>query len=197
MRLFELEEPDVLMKKIKKNCSSYLDVLIQTKKLLYRGIKPVLHDNQIAFIGKNQTNRPPLTSAVEAQIQFDKFLKQLGVKALRSNSTFCTSSIRSAEYFGNLYAIFPFNGCPFAWSKTRDDLILGPYSRYLKDVAGPNGKKIALTRFQTEYNIDFKDLAGAINSGHEIWFSGKYYALDYEHYKPQIYSLLGILTNKG
>jgi len=111
---------------IDKNCSDFLKVAKQTKKLLYRGQDDA---SLPIFVGYPRADREPKDSNKAAQALADKYLTMLGFKALRSNSLFCTSNFGQADGYGNVYAIFPKNGFHYTWSTEHDDLVIDSVSQ--------------------------------------------------------------------
>ena len=111
---------------IDKNCSDFLKVAKQTKKLLYRGQDDA---SLPIFVGYPRADREPKDSNKAAQALADKYLTMMGFKALRSNSLFCTSNFGQADGYGNVYAIFPKNGFHYTWSTEHDDLVIDSVSQ--------------------------------------------------------------------
>jgi hypothetical protein len=104
-----------LIKKIKKDCSRYYPLIIQTP--LYRGLA---HTYLHAFTGRSHNDRRVRNSVAMVSKTVDNILRILQIKTRRSNSIFATSSRTMAHYFGNLYVIFPKNNADFLWFRNPD-----------------------------------------------------------------------------
>lgn len=114
-------ELQAVVKKIRTECSDYLEIFDKTGMRLYRGFKQASY---LAFEGHSRTDREAYDSPQTSQQLFDKASVQLGIKALRSNSVFTSSKENVAEQYGRVYVFFPKNGVPYTWSKTKADIIL-------------------------------------------------------------------------
>jgi len=109
---------------IRKNCHHYLQIMIDQKSLIYRGIRNERESTNEFIIGNSFNERRPKDSAIESQKLWDRIVDQLGIKAKRSNSIFVTSDRNQASRYGKKYMIFPFNDSVFSWSKTSKDIVL-------------------------------------------------------------------------
>jgi len=224
MRAKELEYPDFEQQQldfenqkinfdlISDNCQQYLQGMRQAGRCLFRGIRGDKENPQdlTQFIGSSRDSRYPTGSHVIAQTEFDSYLQKLDVKALRSKSTFITSDYSFAGDFGTEFAIFPFDGCPFAWSRKFKDLILHPedirlivnpnakpkHMQYMlngtTDVVDSVSEHEKLHRFMDHYQIDDNDLISAIRSRHEIWFTGKYVGIRWQLNEEEILKFIGV-----
>ena len=218
MRAKELEYPDFEQQQldfenqklnfdlISDNCQQYLQGMRQAGRCLFRGIRGTreVATNQSEFVNSSKPNRLTMHSDIPAQNKFDKYLKKLDVKALRSNSTFVTSDFSMAGEFGNIYAIFPFDNCPFAWSRKFKDIILHneDLTAVVKRISfnsvyNPPGSDSTveheeLHRFIDYYQIDDNDLVAAIRSRHEIWFTGKYVGIRWQLNEEAILKFIGV-----
>ena len=115
---------------IKRDCSQYLIAMQKAKQLIVRGMQWDECRELDMFKGKSRAKRNPLDSDPQTQKLFDNCLVKLGFKALRSNSTFCTSNIEAASGYGLTYILFPFNSSPFTWSTRMNDLVLNNKDLY-------------------------------------------------------------------
>ena len=111
------------------------------------------------------------------QEEYDEFATKLGIKALRSNSIFTTTSVSQAISYGRVYVIFPFNSDDFSWSQTHRDIVLQPSS---------NLNILDLKAFQQVFKLDQTDLDAALKSGHEILVHGTYIAIRKEIYEDML-----------
>jgi len=192
MRLFELEDKlDYLF--IKEHCGKSLRAMKLTMKCLFRGVSNVESQMKPMFIGSNQNNRSPTHSSIPGQKQFDEYLMKLNIKALRSNSIFATSNLDMARSYGIAYAVFPFDNCSFAWSRNTRDQVIYPedMKKFRTSVFDKNDTmKDELKRFQDYYAIDDSDFQGALRSGHALWFTGKYAAIEWKKNQEAIDELI-------
>ena len=116
--------------KIQKECSKYLKVFDATHRVLYRGTKKT----GVIFEGESIENRRPMDSSKSDTLRYDNLMTLLGIKALRSNSIFTTSSLDSSSDYGQIsYVIIPKNTAVFSWSRIHNDLILDHMGSYVKD----------------------------------------------------------------
>ena len=162
-------------KAIAPNCSESISACKNGGRFMYRGFSSA----QPVVRGRSWNDREPVDSDYELSIRFDKMLKALGFKALRSNSIFVTSSLKTASYFGTSYIIFPVNGFNYTYTSFKD-LSLNPES---EDTLGNEWMTSDDPQvFYQEFHPKNKDLAVAIANGVEIYVNGQYYALKYNMY---------------
>lgn len=108
-------------------CSQFIPHMQQAGKLLFRGTR----DDADQFEGRSREDRQTKDSKSEISDKFDEIMSELGVKALRSNSIYTTSSYGFASAYGhNVYIIFPKNGFHFL-STNKRDLILERWSQLM------------------------------------------------------------------
>lgn len=175
MDLNDRDKIENLIKFIKENCSIFLD--FSDVRTLYRGIKG--ENKGAIFLGNSRNDRRVKDSRPDIQLAVDTKLTELGFKALRSNSIYCTGSISTASVYGDIYAIFPIDGADYLWSETRYDLA--------EAFGGQNGVSVnnrTIEDFQEDFkfNNDMIDLERAIASSREILVHGKYIAISINHY---------------
>jgi hypothetical protein len=169
---------------IERECSDYVAACKATGKVLYRGV----NSHVGAFMSAPWKERIPMSTKSNVQKDFDDGLSAAGFTALRSNSIYATSKIGTAgKYSPNTYVIAPRNDCNFTWSRHIEDFwvfmqqqpAIGGFTpeddgiiRFLMATTG------ALSVQDLFKDLGFKkdDLAGAINSGNEVYISGIYYA---------------------
>lgn len=183
MRLFELRTATNKSQEItsldavqiiKNKCSDFLKIATNTNCLLFRGMD--IRDIKI-FIGEPHKNRNPLSNRIDFQNAFDKALTACNFTALRKNSIFCSNSIQTAECYGNVYAIFPFNGFDFTWSPKIEDAysdIDEPLDLFIKELAkNPDLIKSKYMYTNTKFNL-------ALKSSNEIIIKSEFLAVPYE-----------------
>jgi len=172
-------------KAIAPNCSESLAACKNGGRFMYRGFSSA----QPIVRGRSWDDREPVDSDQKLSRRFDSMLKALGFKALRSNSIFVTSALKTASYFGTSYIIFPINGFNYTYTSFMD-LSLNPESE------GTLGNEWMTSNdprvFYEEFHPRNKDLAVAINQGVEIYINGQYYALKYNMYGEYLSKKLSI-----
>jgi hypothetical protein len=122
----ENEVFELWKEQIKNDCSFYWEnVRSAEKRALYRGIRGA-HQS---FIKKEvRQDRKPLATRNELHFAADEsFERVFGFKA-RSQAIFATGLTSDAEYYGNVYIIFPIGKFQFVWSKKIGDL----YGNFMK-----------------------------------------------------------------
>lgn len=154
--------PESIAKFIMKHCSEFLEVAKSTKNFLYRGDSNHIED---FFIGRTKEDRNPLNSMPHEQIGFDAAIANLGFKALRSNSIFCTTKRMWAASYGRCYIIFPMNGFDFTWSPNVSDFYQANFR--IRD----------WDAFARSCDYKNSDLVGALSSTNEILIHGKFVAI--------------------
>jgi len=108
-------------------CSEFIPHMQAAHKLLYRGTR----NDEDQFEGRSREDRQTKDSSSQVSAKFDQMLSELGVKALRSNSIYTTSSYGFASAYGhNVYIIFPKNGFNFLGTNKRD-LILENWTQLM------------------------------------------------------------------
>lgn len=208
MRLFELENSDsdfakvmfgsaieFSVKTIRENCQQFLAeskfYFHNKNHVLYRGTND---HNTNYFLGSSKNDRKPRDTNINIQNAIDYKLEEAGFIARRGNSTFCWGREHSARDYGNIYAIFPFDGYSYTWSTGYHDftgdfnprLYLNiPVDLYLASLNNNTlfnqlSNKIMsdpINMFLEETGYMNNDLIEAIDSGNEIMINGKYIAV--------------------
>lgn len=170
------------VKLIEKDCSESLTAMKQVKQFLYRGIKQTTSSISNAQVvhGRSRNNRKSLAGFDEKQLRVDEVLARNGFIALRSNSIFCSGSMAEAKSYGALYMVFPLNGFSLTWAEHIDDLLL-------TNISPIDDSMIERMGFRGF------DLAGAIDSGNEIYIHGEYYSFNsnkfYQVFNDYFFSL--------
>lgn len=92
---------------LEKNCSEILKVYKSAGKFLYRGVKA---GNVATIKARVRTDRKPRYLHPKLQELADEVAKEMGAKALRGNSLFCSTKEDIAGTWGDAYIVFPRNG---------------------------------------------------------------------------------------
>jgi len=92
---------------LEKNCSEILKVYKSAGKFLYRGVKT---GNMATIKARVRTDRKPGFLPPKLQELADEVAKEMGAKALRGNSLFCSTKEDIAGTWGAAYIVFPRNG---------------------------------------------------------------------------------------
>ena len=88
---------------------------------------------------------------------FDGCATQLGIKALRLNSIFTSSSKQAVQIYGNTYIIIPEDSADFSCSLTSDDIVLTSNSfddLYDLPIELINKSRLELSKYQHLINDD-------------------------------------------
>jgi hypothetical protein len=157
---------DEVLQSIPVCCSFYASAVKKPRKLLYRGVSGCMDEY---FIARPRTDRRPLTTPLQVHDSFVAWLDRNGFVANRQNSLFTTSDIRSTEKYGNVYAIFPFDGFDFTWSPACRDLFCHWNERTGTDQTVPVAPMLEQLHYTKE------DLKGAIVSGNEVMVASRPY----------------------
>jgi len=117
---------------IEPNCKQILELYRSyPDKFFYRGSATA---PKRMFRGSSRTDRRPKDSLLMLSELFDLELKNLGMTALRSNSTFVISDYRYAGLFGEVYIVFPVDGFSYTHTSFRDiEIDLGSYGSHWKN----------------------------------------------------------------
>jgi hypothetical protein len=175
------KQPDVdsetLIQLLERDCKTMCDTIRHTGKFLFRGIK---NAPARVFKGRSRENRKPKDSHPTIDTLVNFALEREGFIARRNNSIFTTSNLSDSQSYGLPYMIFPVDSkFSFTWSKKYDDF----YVR-MEQYSSPE-KVVRLTELIKEHP-DWATIAGqfdntnfneAVNSGHEVYIHGEYYAV--------------------
>lgn len=169
------------IKLVKTECSDAWEAYNRNYSLLYRGVKNAHATNM--FHSMPRADRRVLTSHPKLQTYIDDALKATGFTALRSNSIFCTSSLRDATSYGKPFIIFPKNGFQFTWSPDVGDLFIELGQREISpgDLANLSASDIV-----GEFNYRNTNFDDALKSQNEIMIHGEYYACSAEKFEDAI-----------
>jgi hypothetical protein len=184
-----------------KTCGEFLSVTRTFGGCLYRGSSNFLNPHRSsAFIGTAHAQRHPTDTVPEIHKFVNHALKSNGFSATRGNSIMCTSDLGMAYYYAsgvskNTYIIVPFDGFEYTWSHKYKDLWASLLSRTPAQTVASFKEFISSLQPGTENiekrlieyaEFDDKNLEQALESEHEIYIKGKYYAFSYEYYRPLI-----------
>ena len=111
-----------ILNQVAAECSDYLAIYKKAGKVLFRGIDTP--ESRTVFVGRSWNDRKPKDSSPKAQKDYDEMLKKIGIKALRSNSIFTTSSYGHASSYGTVFVIIPKNTADYSWSQVYRDIVL-------------------------------------------------------------------------
>lgn len=107
-------DPAKLAEELEARCSTFVGAYRQTYPLvIYRGVSGPTMDAEIGTIGQWITirkNRRPVHMNPEKHKRLDRLFSELGIKATRSNSIFCTTSKTIADDWGKTHIIFVRDG---------------------------------------------------------------------------------------
>jgi hypothetical protein len=195
---------DNILDTISQECSDFLEE--GGWQLLFRGIK---NANSPTLLSQSREGRRAKDSSWQWQEAIDTKLKEAGYSALRSNSIFVSGNQQVAQAYGDLYCIFPIDGFQYTWSGEIRD-IFAEYStdeynwdRWTKHVSiNPKTdpllaksynffvdlKTLTGKEFAGKYAFENSDLKDAINSKHEIYIRGSYYAILYKKLEDMGYA---------
>ncbi len=138
---------------VKSSCNKYVNIFKQEQRWLYRGI----NGNLTAFESESLSERRPLDSSAIMSKLFDGCATQLGIKALRLNSIFTSSSKQAVQIYGNTYIIIPEDSADFSCSLTSDDIVLTSNSfddLYDLPIELINKSRLELSKYQHLINDD-------------------------------------------
>lgn len=148
-------------------------------KIMFRGLP-----STDGFIKKRARldDRRPKDTGQERHDEFNKyFLKHFGENF--RNGVFVSGDSKIAEYYGNIYSIFPIGEFKFLWSPSVIDLgeqFKGKSTNIFKNIIQSllySDDKVN-SHFLEKADYRTTDLAQAIQSGHEIMlFTKEYYGL--------------------
>jgi hypothetical protein len=185
---------DEIWKYVQADCSQILEILrSRSSKLLYRGLGDDRPERLFdAYISRPLDDTPPRDISGTTHEQHVSWMKQWGFQAHRGNSVFITPNRMVARNFTNwnlgssepepVYAIFPFNGFKYSWSRSPADFAARADPKY-----GKRRVDDAL------WGADFAEsgILDALRQQHEILFAGvPYYALRLSKFRSQIVNAL-------
>lgn len=213
MRYFEITEQinkedniSTIVSTLLYECSDIIKEYKKTSKVLYHGMGEMglnRISKSFGFVIPRE-NRMPKNSSEEFQKAIDFYLVENKFKALRSNSYFTTSGIENTRLYGKTFVVFPSNGYNFTWFKNVDDLysfddeylmnVQDYYETKIDDTMSPNQKEEIKKKINKKVISDIMakaqpskmNLNLAIDSGHEIMFTGKFYYVDYKYFSDNI-----------
>lgn len=107
---------------LERDCPEVLDTYIKTGEVLYRGTRESVSKRATFLKCSSPQNRPPMTLNRKINAVVDDVLQySFDAKAIRSNSTFCTSSYSDASsYGGDTRVILPLKTTDITYLTTPD-----------------------------------------------------------------------------
>jgi len=104
------KDPAAIAKLLEKECSTFVGAYRSTHKPIFRGIKE-LKGKAVHFAEASiRPDRMPIFMPAKQHALINDAMMNLGLKAHRGNSIFCTTSRLTAEDWGDIYTIFPVDG---------------------------------------------------------------------------------------
>lgn len=203
-----------IFKFIRKNCSEFLNEGVKTtRKFLYRGMPLSITNGEKIVLGQSPTFRKSLSlfgNHQATQFLCDRYLLAAGFNAVRSNSIFSTSDIHRSSDYGNMFATFPINGFKFTYSTenpntnasgyeypyTPDDILStieqnNTLDQPLKiELRDPKLFSKYAQKFVKENGFYNTDLASGMQLDCDIFFVGKYIAVENRTYKNDLREFL-------
>lgn len=182
--------------KIKLNCSDFLKIREKSKRFLYRGMNSVPD----IFISQSRDSRSAIDGPTSSRYKrlADFYMKNMGITALRGNSTFCNSKLRDSENYGKIFFMFPINGFSFTYSKkltgssaeayeypTPDS---GERAPLIPEDLTPLQLNILSRQFIYDNQIKTNNLAWPLVNGYDVWIRGRFIAVNFQKYQHEIYS---------
>lgn len=107
---------------LERDCPEVLETYINTGEVLYRGTRESVSKRASLLKCSSPLNRPPMTLNRKINTAVDDALQySFGAKAIRSNSTFCTSSFSDASsYGGDTRVLLPLKTTDITYMTTQD-----------------------------------------------------------------------------
>jgi hypothetical protein len=170
-KMFTHSQANEVEKFIEEHCDQFLKE--SRGHFLYRGM--VVPQKPYAIIRMPHKNRRPSNTPEDIHHKLDEmFMKRFGWRP-RSTGVFATSSYGDAEYYGDVYTIYPANGFRYLWSPDVGDL----YGELNYEFSSDG------TYWRNEEDIEYminkrykdNDLLGAIDSKHEIMIGCDFYVV--------------------
>lgn len=103
-------DPNEIANILKKQCSTFVSAYRTAHKPIFRGIRE-LKGKSVHFAQADiRPDRRPIFMPEKQHTLINDAMMELGLKAHRGNSIFCTTSRITAEDWGDIYTIFPVDG---------------------------------------------------------------------------------------
>jgi len=194
--VFEVEQ---FVNRIKQDCQPFLKQA--NGRHMYRG----LGNATKPFMGKSVrlTNRKPKDVPIIFHDMINTyFTKKFG--APFRNAMFCSSMLTFADYYGNIYSVYPIGDFEFVWSSEVEDLYMEldeidpDYKKEIKQLN--NTSKIKATKqilnvIKDSYSNS--NLQGALDSGNEIMIRcNSYYAVANKIVQDPMYNFERLMNEK-
>lgn len=201
MRLHEIQDVEVDYAKltkafadISKRCrqivSLYKTHLEGPNNFFYHGTRK--HGTAPVYRARSVSNRGPKDTSVEVHDKLVELMSGLGLTAHRGNSLFMSSDFNNVhEEYGRPFIVFPVDGFKYTWSPRVKDVFAEMERTYQLNQTIANLDPDSLNDikwFEQHYAFQDSNLAGALQSGHEVMVAGEYYAVNsmYIEYVKQL-----------
>lgn len=103
--------PSEIAEIIKRECSEFVKAYTKTSgSYLYRGVKDAGRGGNYAIVGSVRTDRKPVEMPPAFHELINASMIEMGLKAHRGNSIFCTTSAVTANDWGQPFLVFVADG---------------------------------------------------------------------------------------
>jgi hypothetical protein len=166
--------------KIEQECGEFVKICQKVQVFLMSGMKDY---SVSALEGRSRMYRRPTDSEPDLSNQFDEYLTQMGITALRSNSLFTTTDFDQADTYGAVFLIFP-KDHKYTFSYTAEkDITLDSQDAH---------KLESLETFKKYFAPTQNNIADAMTDGVEILINGEYIAIKARAYKKMVARRWGV-----
>lgn len=166
--------------KIEQECGQFLKICQHLQVFLMSGMA---HYEVSALVGTRIMNKPPKDSDPTLSRQFNEYLTQMGITALRSNSLYTTTDFDQADTYGAVFLIFPKdNKYTFSYTVEKD-IVLDSSNAY---------KLESLETFKAYFAPKQSYIDEAMEDGVEILINGEYIAIKARAYKKMVERRWGV-----
>lgn len=181
----ELPQAESWLDKIEQECGQFVKICQQTQVFLMSGMKDY---GVSALEGRSRLYRRPTDSNPELSNQFDEYLTQMGITALRSNSLFTTTDFDQADTYGAVFLIFP-KDHKYTFSYTVEkDITINSSEAY---------KLESFEAFKKYFAPSQNHIEEAMTDGVEILINGEYIAIKARAYKKMVERRWGVHVYLG
>lgn len=171
--------------KIEQECGQFLEICRDVQVFLMSGMKG---QGVSAFEGRSRLYRRPTDSEPTLSSQFDEYLTQMGISAIRSNSLFTTTDFEQAQQYGVVFLIFP-KDRKYTFSYTAEkDITLDSLDAY---------KLESFETFKKYFDPTQNHIEQAMTDGVEILINGEYIAIKARAYKKMVERRWGVRVYLG
>lgn len=166
--------------KVQKECSIAWNTYAKVGNALFRGVKGA--GPTTMFKGKTRIDRKSVDTPEEFNNLLDEALRVMGYKATRSNSIFCSPSLKTADMYGKSFIIFPKNNASYTWSPTVRDLyaeLNNANAHYVRSLLKSGDYYAIVNELEYRKNTGLEE---ALQGETEVMVSGEYYACSLNDY---------------